>query len=131
MKAVVEISGSQFEVAKGDEVITPLLNAEPEETLKFDKILLTIDGDKTQVGKPYLKGTVEAELLEHGKDDKVNVFHKKRRKGYRKFRGHRQRFSKVRITDISIGAGGKSETKKTKAKTAKPEIETEEQTNEK
>jgi len=123
MKALVEISGSQFEVAKGDEVITPLLNAEPEDTLKFDKILLTIDGDKTQVGRPYLEGAVEAELLEHGKADKVKVFHKKRRKGYRKFRGHRQRYSKIRITDIAIGGGGKA-----KAQKAEPQTVTEEQT---
>lgn len=98
MLTVVEIAGMQFTVQPGDVVDVPLLNAQSGEQIEFDKILLA--GDK--IGSPYLNGIVKAELLENWKDKKVIVFKKKRRKGYRRLKGHRQRYSKIKILEINI-----------------------------
>lgn len=101
MYAVVEIAGIQFEVKKNDVINVPLLDGEPGSKVEFDKILLADDGD-TKLGTPYLAGSVSAKIVEHGKSDKILIFHKKRRKGYSKLNGHRQKFTKIEITDINI-----------------------------
>lgn len=101
MYAVVEIAGIQYEVKKNDVINVPLLDGEPGSKVEFDKILLADDGD-TKLGTPYLAGSVSAKIVEHGKSDKILIFHKKRRKGYSKLNGHRQKFTKIEITDINI-----------------------------
>ena len=97
MHAVVNIAGSQFQVAENDELVVPRLNADPDETVEFDNVLMTVDGDTIGVDG----GKVTATVLEHGRDDKVIVFHKKRRKGFRRMRGHRQGYTKIRVTGVS------------------------------
>lgn len=102
MYVVVEIAGSQFEVEQNDIIKVPLLNGEPGDSLEFGNILMTGDDNGQDVGSPYIEGSVAAKIIEHGKDDKVLIFHKKRRKGYRKLNGHRQRYTKIEITDVNI-----------------------------
>ncbi len=102
MFAVVEIAGTQVEVSPNAVLDVPHLNGEPGDTLEFSDILLVKDGDNTQLGAPYISGSVKAEIIEHFRDDKVLVFKKKRRKGYRKLNGHRQGYTKIEIKDINI-----------------------------
>jgi large subunit ribosomal protein L21 len=102
MKALIEISGQQFNVAEGDSIKAPLQTAEPGTELTADKILMSSDGENINIGTPTLEGTVTAEIVEHIRDPKILVFHKKRRKGYRKLNGHRQRFSVLKIKNIAI-----------------------------
>ena len=97
MKAIVSIAGSQVTVSEDQEVVVPRLAAEPEETVEFDDVVMTIDGDSISTGG----GKVTATVVEHGRDDKVIVFQKKRRKGFRRMRGHRQEYTKIRVTGIS------------------------------
>jgi large subunit ribosomal protein L21 len=102
MSVTVEIAGSQFVVDEKDIVKVPLLEGEPGDSLEFDKILMSEDGNDAEIGTPYLSGKVTAKIVDHGRDDKVLVFHKKRRKGYRKLNGHRQKFSTIEITGIEL-----------------------------
>ena len=101
MYAVVEIAGKQFKVAPSEKIKVPLLSAEVGQEVKFDKVLLVSDNGSVKVGNPSVEGTkVEAKVLSHGKDEKVIVFKKKRRKGYRVKRGHRQGYTEIEITGI-------------------------------
>lgn len=102
MYAVVEIGGHQYKVAENDVLFVDKQNTE-EDKLTFDRVLLFKDDDgKVTVGKPVIDGaTVEAELMDQVKADKVMVFKKKRRKGYRVKRGHRQPMSQIRIEKIT------------------------------
>jgi large subunit ribosomal protein L21 len=101
MYAVVEIAGKQFKVTGSDKIKVPKLDVEVGKTVKFDKVLLLEDDGTVKVGNPTVKGAaVEAKVLAHGKDEKVIVFKKKRRKGYRVKRGHRQGYTEIEITKI-------------------------------
>ena len=104
MFAVVEIGGIQLEVQKKAIVKVPLLKGEPGDSIEFKNLLAGGDDKSTKIGTPYITGSVKAKILEHGKDDKVLVFHKKKSKGQRKLNGHRQRFTKIEITDIKLSA---------------------------
>ena len=101
MFAIVEIAGQQFKVEKGQEIFVHRLEGEDGDKLKFDQVLLTGDGDKVAIGAPTLNNTVSASIIEHVRGDKVVVFKKKRRKGYRVRNGHRQHFTKIKIDAIS------------------------------
>lgn len=101
MFAVVNIQGHQFKVVEKTQYFVPKLMAEVDAKLKFDSVLLFNDGKATKVGAPYISGmAVSAKVLEHVKDDKVIIFKKKRRTGYKKKRGHRQQLTKIEITKI-------------------------------
>ena len=101
MYAVVNIAGQQFKVFENNSYYVPKLSNEPESEITFDDVLLLGGDKKIKVGSPSIKGAkVEAKVLEHLKDDKVIVFKKKRRKGYRKFNGHRQQLTKIQVTKI-------------------------------
>ncbi|MGI2257443.1 50S ribosomal protein L21 [Candidatus Cardinium hertigii] len=102
MYAIVEIAGAQFKVSKEQWLYTPKLQSEVGTLLTFDKVLLLDDEEGTVViGAPILnKVTVKAKVLEHTKGDKIIVFKKKRRNGYKVKRGHRQEHTKVVIEDI-------------------------------
>jgi large subunit ribosomal protein L21 len=102
MFAVVEITGQQFEVRPQDVVMVPLLDGNPGDVVTFDKVLAGGEDNSVNIGTPYITGSVTAKIIEHGKDTKILVFHKKRRKGYRKLNGHRQHFSKIEITGIDL-----------------------------
>lgn len=101
MYAVVDIAGKQYKVAENDKLHVPTLKAEKGKTVRFDKVLLLAGDKEVNVGNPTVAGvSVQATVLDHIKDDKVVVFKKKRRKGYRVKRGHRQAYTQVQITKI-------------------------------
>ncbi|HTY35699.1 MAG TPA: 50S ribosomal protein L21 [Bacteroidota bacterium] len=102
MFAVVEIAGQQYKVAQSDKVLVPLLETKVGSKVTFDKVLLVGDDSKTKLGTPYISGAmIEAKVLSHVKDDKVTVFKKKKRKGYKVLRGHRQQYTEIEITKVS------------------------------
>ncbi len=118
MYAIVEIAGLQYKVEKDQQLFVNKLSAEPGEEISFDRVLLT-DNGSVQVGAPVIDGvSVVAKIVEHVKGDKVIVFKKKRRKGYKVKNGHRQQFTKIEV--VSIGAGG---TVKKAAKKEAPKAE--------
>ncbi|MFQ5585156.1 MAG: 50S ribosomal protein L21 [Calditrichia bacterium] len=101
MYAIVDIAGKQFRVEKNQMLKVPHINKEVGDKVEFNRVLLLSDGAKVKIGKPLVKGAkVSAEVLEHGRDKKVIVFKKKRRKGYKVKRGHRQGFTKVKIENF-------------------------------
>ncbi len=102
MYAIVEIAGQQFKVEKDKFIYTHRLDQEAGQEVTFDQVKLIEDGDDVSVGAPNVAGaSVKGKVLDHVKGDKVIVFKKKRRKGYKVRNGHRQLFSKVLIEDIS------------------------------
>ena len=103
MYAIVNIAGQQFKVAKDQQIFVHRLQGDEGASIEFDNVLLAEDGGKFKVGTPSLKGAVvSAKILSHLKGDKVIVFKKKRRKGYKKKNGHRQQFTKIQITGIKL-----------------------------
>jgi large subunit ribosomal protein L21 len=103
MYAVVEIAGRQYKVAANDRVNIPLNGEQPGTKLTFERVLLVGDDKKVTVGSPTVKGArVQATILEHGREDKIIVFKKKKRKGYRVTRGHRQGYTRVEINGIAV-----------------------------
>ena len=101
MFAVVNIAGQQFKVFENSTYYVPKLSKEPNKNITFKEVLVLNDDKNIKVGSPLIKGAkVTAKVLEHLKDDKVIVFKKKRRKGYRKFNGHRQQLTKIEVTKI-------------------------------
>ncbi|MEJ2493608.1 MAG: 50S ribosomal protein L21 [Ignavibacteriaceae bacterium] len=102
MFAVVDIAGQQFKVSEKTTYYVPRLSDKPNTSVTFNNVLVVGDDKSTKIGNPSVKGAkVSAKVLEHLKDDKVIVFKKKRRKGYRKFNGHRQQLTKIEITKIA------------------------------
>jgi large subunit ribosomal protein L21 len=102
MFAVVEVAGKQYKVAPKDTIMVPTLNEKPGTKVRLDRVLMWGDEKSVIVGRPLVSGAqVEATVLEHAKMDKVIVFKKKRRKGYRVKRGHRQGYTQIEI--LSIG----------------------------
>ena len=119
MYAIVEIAGQQFKVAKDQKVFVHRLEEKEGSKLSFDKVLLLDDG-KVTIGAPVIENAVvTAKVLGHLKGDKVIVFKKKRRKGFKKKNGHRQYLSEIQIEGISI----KAPAKKAAAKTEKAPAE--------
>ncbi|MGK7389561.1 MAG: 50S ribosomal protein L21 [Candidatus Cyclobacteriaceae bacterium M2_1C_046] len=102
MYAIVDISGKQFKVTQDQFVYAPKMDGEEGASVEFDKVLLLDDDGKVSVGAPLVKGAkISGKILGHVKGDKVIVFKKKRRKGYKKKNGHRQEFTKVLIEGIT------------------------------
>jgi large subunit ribosomal protein L21 len=101
MYAVIKTGGKQYRVAQGDEIRVEKLSGAEGDSVVFDQVLLTSDGENVEIGKPYLENArVVGRLKRHGKDKKILVFKYKKRKGYRMTRGHRQDFSLVSIENI-------------------------------
>ena len=101
MYAIVEIAGQQFKVVKDQQIFVHRLDQKEGDKVSFDNVLLVDNDGKVKVGAPAVKGaTVDATVIEHLKGDKVIVFKKKRRKGYRKKNGHRQYLTSVKIDNI-------------------------------
>ncbi|WP_405384533.1 50S ribosomal protein L21 [Maribacter sp. LLG6340-A2] len=120
MYAIVEMAGQQFKVAKDQKVYVHRLQAEEGKKVTFDNVLLLADGSNVTVGAPAIDGAaVEAKVVKHLRGDKVIVFHKKRRKGYKKKNGHRQSLTEVVIESIISKGAKKTETKKAAAPKAK------------
>jgi len=104
MFAVIKTGGKQYKVQEGDVLNVEKLNMEKDKKVTFDKVLLVEDEGKTLIGTPFVENArVRAEVVENFKDKKVLVFKKKRRKQYRKTRGHRQELTRVKIEEIIHG----------------------------
>ncbi len=116
MYAIVEIAGQQFKVSKDLKVYVHRLANEEGSKVSFDKVLLVDDNGNVTLGAPAIEGaSVEAKVLQHLKGDKVIVFKKKRRKGYKKRNGHRQYLTQIVIEGITAGGSKKAATKKAAA----------------
>ena len=124
MLAIVEIAGLQYKVEQNQKLFVNRLKGEKGDNVSFDKVLLTIDGAIT-VGAPAVEGvSVQAEILDHVQADKVIVFKKKRRKGYKVKNGHRQQLTQIQI--ISIGGADATKAKKATKKETTEEVVAEE-----
>lgn len=123
MFAIVEIAGQQFKVAKDQKVFVHRLSTEEGKKVTFDNVLMLSDGNKVTIGAPAIDGAqVGAKIIKHLKGDKVIVFKKKRRKGYRVKNGHRQALTEIVIESI-VASGAKKAAPKKEAKSAAPKAE--------
>ena len=103
MFAIVTIAGQQFKVEEGQEIFVHQLDAKEGDKRSFDQVHLVDNGGSVSLGTPNVGGaSISATVLGHQKGDKVIIFKKKRRKGYRKKNGHRQSFTKIKIDGISL-----------------------------
>jgi large subunit ribosomal protein L21 len=101
MHVVFRAGGKQFRAEAGERLRVPSIQAEPGDTVTFEDVLLLSDGDKVRVGQPVVEGaSVKAEVVAHGREKKITVFKRKRRKNYRRKQGHRQGYTEVRIAKI-------------------------------
>ena len=103
MKAIIVTGGKQYTGAEGDVLYIEKLNVEAESTVKFDQVLAVLDGENTKIGAPVVAGAiVEAQVEKNGKGKKITVFKYKPKKGEKKKIGHRQPYTKVKITKIAL-----------------------------
>ena len=120
MYAIVEIAGKQFKVQKDQKLYVHRLKEDEGKKVTFDRVLMVDNKDKVSFGSPVISGAqVGAKVLKHLKSDKVIVFKKKRRKGYRVKNGHRQLLTQIQISDISLSGAKTAKKSETKSKTAK------------
>ena len=102
MHAVIQTGGKQVKVSEGESIKVELLPIKEGDSIKFDKVLLLVDGKNSVVGSPFIENaSVAGKVISHNKDKKVRVFKMKRRKGYRRSMGHRQNSTKVLIESIN------------------------------
>jgi len=101
MYVIASINGIQTRLTPEAVLEVPRLVGEPGQKLSFDQVLMVCDGDRIAVGQPYVKGAVcTAEVVEHLRGPKMQVFKFKRRKDYRRRRGYRNELTRIRVTDI-------------------------------
>ncbi len=101
MYAVIKTGGKQYRVASGETLKIETLVADVGSTVSFDEVLLVGEGESVKVGAPLLAGgSVKAEVVAHGRGDKIRIVKHRRRKHYHKEMGHRQNFTQVKITEI-------------------------------
>lgn len=121
MYAIVEIAGQQFKIEKDQKLFVHRLQEDEGASINIDKVLLLGNGDNITLGAPAIEGAfAEAKVLGHLKGDKVIVFKKKRRKGYRKKNGHRQYLTQIQISSITATGGKKAKSEKAVAEEPKP-----------
>jgi len=103
MYAIIATGGKQYRVSEKDEIMIERLKGAVGDKMAFDKVLMIGDTDGLKIGRPYVEGAaVEGEILEQGREPKILVLKKKKRKGYKKQQGHRQCFTEVKINKISV-----------------------------
>jgi large subunit ribosomal protein L21 len=103
MFAVFKSGGKQFRAEPGSQLRIPTIDAEPGDSVTFDEVLLASSEGEVKVGVPVVEGAkVTAEVVRHGRDRKIIVFKRKRRKGYRKKQGHRQGFTEIRVDEVQV-----------------------------
>ncbi len=103
MYAIIRTGGKQYQVASGDRLRVEKLAGAVGDSVDLDQVLMVVDGEEVKVGQPVVEGAkVVAKIAEQGKAKKVVVFKKKRRKGYRLKRGHRQDYTALQIEEIQI-----------------------------
>ncbi|MEE8437166.1 MAG: 50S ribosomal protein L21 [Candidatus Neomarinimicrobiota bacterium] len=113
MLAIVNISGKQFNISSGNKIKVPLQDTEVGKNIVFNSVLLTDNGKEVNIGKPFLKDvSVSTKVLEHGRDRKILIYKKKRRKGYQRKNGFRARYTLLEVGEITLK---KSPAKKKKA----------------
>ncbi|MBI2383672.1 MAG: 50S ribosomal protein L21 [Gammaproteobacteria bacterium] len=101
MYAVIQTGGKQYKVAAGDKLKVETLVAEVGATVSFDEVLMVANGDSQKIGTPKVSGAkVMAEVLKHGRGDKIRIIKHRRRKHYHKEQGHRQNYTEVQIKEI-------------------------------
>ena len=101
--AIFSTGGSQFRAEPGRTLRIPRVQAEPGSTLTFDQVLFASDGERGTAGTPAVKGaSVTAEVVRHGRGEKVRIFRFARRWGYRRHAGHRQEFTEIKISDVNL-----------------------------
>lgn len=109
MYAIIEACGRQYKVTEGDVVFFEKLDAEEGKKVTFDNVVLVADGEKVEVGSPFVKGAkVEGKVVAHGKGKKIVVFKYKPKKNYRRKQGHRQPYTKVEITSVKVATAKKT-----------------------
>lgn len=124
MYAIVEIAGQQFKVEEGQKIFVHRLEAEEGSVVEFDKVLLIDNDGNITVGEPVVSDyVVDGHVLQHMRADKVIVFKKKRKKGYRIKNGHRQNMTHVEIVSIGPKGAPKKAVKKAEPKAAEPKAE--------
>jgi large subunit ribosomal protein L21 len=102
MFSIVEQGGFQYKVSEGDTIKVPMIEAEKDAEIALEKVLMIGNGDQVKIGSPLVEGAVvKAKVVDHGKYRKAVIMKKKRRKGYKRKTGHRQTFTKLKITSIS------------------------------
>lgn len=110
MRAIIETGGKQFTVAPDKRIRVPSLAGEPGDRVTFDRVLYAADDDGVRVGTPSVSGaTVTAEIVKHGRGEKIVVYKMKRRKRYRRKQGHRQGFTELKILEVDVASGGGAE----------------------
>lgn len=103
MYAIVKTGGKQYQVSSGDQLMVEKLEGNIGDSVELEEVLLVADGESVTVGKPVVEGAkVTATITEQGKHRKIKVFKRKRRKGYRLMKGHRQQYTALKVSDISI-----------------------------
>jgi len=101
MYAVFQIAGFQYNAEEGAVIKIPVQNADKGSKLDIDEVLLVKKDDKVMVGSPFVEGArIEAEIVDHGKGEKVRIYKYKRRTKYRRTQGHRQDYSDIKINKI-------------------------------
>jgi len=124
MYAIINISGKQYKAVSGARIRVPKQDGETGTRLTFDKVLLINDGENTKIGKPILKGaSVTGTILDHGRDKKILVYKKKRRKGYQRKNGHRQWFTEIQFDSITASKTQSNQEKKVSTKASLEEEE--------
>jgi large subunit ribosomal protein L21 len=104
MYAIFRTGGKQFRAEPGRSVRIPSLEIEPGESVTFDEVLLGASDDGVKVGLPLVDGaSVTAEVVGHGKGEKIIIFKHKRRKNYRRKQGHRQKYTEIRVNEVNLG----------------------------
>jgi large subunit ribosomal protein L21 len=102
MYAIIRTGGKQYQVAQGDQLRVEKIDGNVGDTVEISDVLMVVDGETVSVGTPQLeKAIVKAKIAEQGKAKKIDVFKKKRRKGYRLKKGHRQQYTALTIEEIS------------------------------
>jgi len=108
MYAIVETGGKQYQMEEGRYLDVELLDVKENEKVVFDKIVMLVNGAKSKVGQPFVKGaSVEGTVLKNDKAKKIIVYKQRPKKGYRKKQGHRQQFTRVMINKIKTAAAAK------------------------
>ncbi len=103
MYAIIRTGGKQYQVSTGDQLRVEKINGEVGDTVELDDVLLTADGENVTVGTPVIENArVIATIAEQGRGPKIRVFKKKRRKGYQLMQGHRQAYTALKISEISM-----------------------------
>ena len=119
MYALINISGKQIKIEEGINVKVPFQNNKVGTKIKLDNVLFFYDGKKQNVGNPYIKSlSFDAKIISHDEEKKILVYKKKRRKGYEKKSGHKQKFSMIKVDKMTTKAKKKTSTTAPKKKTA-------------